>query len=104
MHLCRSAYVLFQAIGQPTVVRQISSLQCKHGKIVPMTAKLILRNREYEVKSGQTLRSALKEAGILPESVIATRQGEMITEDEMVREGDVIKLIAVISGGIEEGR
>jgi sulfur carrier protein ThiS len=36
--------------------------------------------------------------------VIATRQGEMITEDEMVREGDVIKLIAVISGGIEEGR
>ncbi len=69
-----------------------------------MTAKLILRNREYEVKSGQTLRSALKEAGILPESVIATRQGEMMTEDEIVREGDVIKLIAVISGGAQEGR
>lgn len=75
-----------------------------HGKIIPMTAKLILRNREYEVKAGQTLRSALKEAGILPESVVATRQGEVITEDEILRDGDVIKLIAVISGGAVEER
>lgn len=72
------------------------------GKIMPMTAKLILRNREYKVKGGQTLRSALKEAGILPESVVATRQGEVITEDEILRDGDVIKLIAVISGGAVE--
>lgn len=67
-----------------------------------MTAKLVLRNREYEVKAGQTLRSALKEVGILPESVVATRQGDVITEDEILREGDVIKLIAVISGGALE--
>jgi len=35
----------------------------------------------------------------VPESVIATRDGEMITDDEILRSGDVIKLIAVISGG-----
>ncbi|RME89341.1 MAG: thiamine biosynthesis protein ThiS [Anaerolineae bacterium] len=61
--------------------------------------KLILRDKEYEVEAGITLLKALKKVGILPESVIATREGEMITEDEVLKEGDVIKLIAVISGG-----
>lgn len=69
-----------------------------------MTVKLIFRNQEYEVKAGQTLHSALKHIGILPETVIATRQGEVITEDEILREGEVIKLIAVISGGMEAER
>jgi sulfur carrier protein ThiS len=31
--------------------------------------------------------------------VIATKNGEMILEDEILKEEDVIKLIAVISGG-----
>jgi sulfur carrier protein ThiS len=46
-----------------------------------------------------TLLDALKKSNIVPESVIATRDGEMILEDEILREGDSIKLIAVISGG-----
>lgn len=61
--------------------------------------KLILRDKEYEVKSGMTLLSALQKSEILPESVIATREGEMILEDEILKDGEVIKLIAVISGG-----
>lgn len=61
--------------------------------------KLILRNKEYEVKPGMTLLSALQKIDIVPESVIATRDGEMILEDEILRDGDVVKLIAVISGG-----
>ena len=61
--------------------------------------KLILRNKEYEVKPGMTLLSALQKIDVLPESVIATRAGEMILEDEILRDGDVVKLIAVISGG-----
>ena len=61
--------------------------------------KLILRNKEYEVKPGMTLLSALQKIDVIPESVIATRDGEMILEDEILRDGDVVKLIAVISGG-----
>lgn len=61
--------------------------------------KLILRNKEYEVKPGMTLLSALQKVGILSESVIATRDGEMILEDEILKDGDVVKLVAVISGG-----
>ena len=64
-----------------------------------MTATLILRDKEYEVRSGMTLRDAMRKIGLQPESVLATRMGQMITEDEILTEGDVIKLIAVISGG-----
>ena len=64
-----------------------------------MSAKLILREREYEIKAGMTLLSSLKKVGILPESVIATRDGELILDDEILKNGEVIKLISVISGG-----
>ena len=64
-----------------------------------MAVKLILRDKEYDVKPGMTLLSALNKNNIVPESVIAVRQGEMILDDEILRDGDVIKLVAVISGG-----
>jgi hypothetical protein len=46
-----------------------------------------------------TLLSALQKIDVIPESVIATRDGEMILDDEILKDGDVVKLIAVISGG-----
>jgi sulfur carrier protein ThiS len=61
--------------------------------------KLILRAKEYEIKPGMTLLSALEKSNIIPESVIATRDGEIILEDEILKDGEVIKLVAVISGG-----
>jgi sulfur carrier protein ThiS len=61
--------------------------------------KLILRDKEYEIRPGMTLMDALKKNNILPEGVLCTRAGELIAEDEIVKDGDVIKLIAVISGG-----
>ena len=61
--------------------------------------KLILRNKEYEVKPGMTLLSALEKINVIPASVIATRNGEMILDDEILKNGDEVKLIAVISGG-----
>jgi len=61
--------------------------------------KLILRNKEYEVKPGMTLLSSLEKCNILSESVIAMRNGEMILDDEILQNGDVVKLVAVISGG-----
>lgn len=67
-----------------------------------MTVKLVLRNKEFEVKSGMALLDALKKCNIVPESVIATRNGELITEDELLKDGEVIKLVAVISGGYNE--
>ena len=70
-----------------------------YDKMPPMAVKLVLRDKEYEVKPGMTLLDSLKKINILPESVIATRAGEMILEDEILKDGDEVKLIAVISGG-----
>ncbi len=58
-----------------------------------------LRDKDYEVPAGMTVRDALQRVGIEPESVLATREGELITDDEHLREGESIKLVAVISGG-----
>lgn len=64
-----------------------------------MAVKLILRDREFEVRPGMMLLDALRKIGVVPESVIATREGEMILDDEILKDGDEVKLIAVISGG-----
>ncbi len=60
---------------------------------------LILRDQRYEVRPGMALLDALRKVQLLPEAVIATRDGEMLTEDEILRDGDIVKLITVISGG-----
>ena len=64
-----------------------------------MSVRLIFRNQEYEMRPGIGLREALQKLDIPSESVLATLDGEMITDDEILQEGQVIKLIAVISGG-----
>jgi len=64
-----------------------------------MTVKLVLRDKEYEVRPGMTLLDSLKKMSIVPESVIAMREGEMILDDEILKDGETVKLIAVISGG-----
>ncbi len=64
-----------------------------------MTAKIILRNKEYEIKHGMTIRKALQKLGLEPDSVLTTREGQLITDDEIIQEQDVIKLVPVISGG-----
>lgn len=64
-----------------------------------MMAKIILRNKEYETKHGMTVRKALQKLNIEPDSMLATRNGELITDDEIIQVDDVIKLVPVISGG-----
>lgn len=64
-----------------------------------MAVTLILRGQSYETKPGMALRDALLKINILPEAVLATRDGVMITEDEILHDGDVVKLVMVISGG-----
>jgi len=64
-----------------------------------MSAKIILRKKEYEIRHGMTIRSALLRMDIQPESVLPTRAGELVSEEEIIKEGDVIKLVNVISGG-----
>jgi sulfur carrier protein ThiS len=62
-------------------------------------ALLEYRGKTIHARAGQTLRDALRKANLVPDSVLAVRQGEMITDDVILRAGDKVRLVAVISGG-----
>jgi sulfur carrier protein len=63
--------------------------------------KVILRNprREVEVEGGRRVKDVLRELDILPETVLVIRGDELITADQVVRDGDTIELRPVMSGG-----
>jgi sulfur carrier protein len=60
---------------------------------------MTLRKKVYEVKAGMTIRHAILKLDIIPESVLPVKNGELMTDDEILEDGDEIKLVAVISGG-----
>jgi sulfur carrier protein ThiS len=61
--------------------------------------KIVLRKKEWELQPGMTVRAAILKLGLDPESVLAVRDGQLINEATLTKDGDTIKLIAVISGG-----
>ena len=64
-----------------------------------MSVKITLREQQYEIRAGMTVRHALLKLNIQPQTVLPTRADELITDEEILRDGDEIRLIAVISGG-----
>ena len=60
---------------------------------------VIYRDKTWEHKPGSTVRHVIEKAGLNPESFLAVRDGELINEATLTQDGDVIKLIAVVSGG-----
>ncbi|MBI4670149.1 MAG: MoaD/ThiS family protein [Chloroflexi bacterium] len=61
--------------------------------------QITFRNKKFEVKDNITARDALKKIGIDPESVLITVNRKLVTDDVVLRQGDEVKLVAVVSGG-----
>jgi sulfur carrier protein len=61
--------------------------------------EITFRNKKFEVKENITARDALKKINIDPESVLITVNGKLVTDDFVLRQGDQVKLVAVVSGG-----
>ncbi|MFQ6100455.1 MAG: MoaD/ThiS family protein [Anaerolineae bacterium] len=61
--------------------------------------KIIYRDQEWELEGRRRVKDAIKEVGLIPQAVLAVRDGKLLTEDVMLDEGDEVRLIAVISGG-----
>jgi len=61
--------------------------------------KVIFRGRESEVKGPLKVKELLKMLGLLPESTVVLKNGEPVTEDELLEEGDEVRVISAISGG-----
>jgi len=64
-----------------------------------MPVTLILRKKEYTVEGTVTVKDALKQLGLSPESHLVVLDGRLLNENDVLRNGDVAKLVAVISGG-----
>lgn len=69
------------------------------NSITPPQAILIFRREEYPARPGSTVRTAIQACGLNPETVLATRNGKLITDEVLVEPGDRIRLIATVSGG-----
>jgi sulfur carrier protein ThiS len=61
--------------------------------------QITYREKTWEVKPGSTVRHIIEKAGLNPESILAVRDGKLISDATLTRDGDVIKLVAVVSGG-----
>lgn len=64
--------------------------------------EIVFRNKRLEVKENITARDALKKLNIEPESVLVIVNGKLSTDDVILRAGDKVKLVAVVSGGGQE--
>jgi len=61
--------------------------------------KILFRDKEWELQAGMTVRDAILKVGLDPQAVLAVRDGKLINEATILKNGDTIRLIAVISGG-----
>ena len=61
--------------------------------------KVMFRDKEWEVRAGMTVRDAILKVGLHPLAVLAVRDGKLINEATILRDGDTVRLVAVISGG-----
>jgi sulfur carrier protein len=57
------------------------------------------RERYWTFDETMTVAQILKRVGVLPESVLVVCNGQLITEDQVVKPEDTVKVVAVISGG-----
>ena len=56
-------------------------------------------NRAQELKFSGTVKELVKKLKINPETVIVTRNEELITEDTKLSNTDKVKILSIISGG-----
>jgi sulfur carrier protein ThiS len=62
--------------------------------------KLILRKKEYQIESPSIqVKTALQQLNLSPEAHLLVRDGDLLNENDWLRDGDEVKIVAVISGG-----
>jgi sulfur carrier protein ThiS len=64
---------------------------------VPVT--VIIRNQQQELPPEIPLKEALDLLGFSSETHMALREGEILSENEVLKDGDKVRLIPIMSGG-----
>ena len=61
--------------------------------------RISYRDDEWKLEGKRRVREAIQEVGLNPQTVLAVREGKLLTEDVVLEEDDDLQLVAVISGG-----
>ena len=72
------------------------------GKLMNVTLHLLPTSREskkVKLEKGATVEQAIRSLDLLPDAWIPIRGNEPVPLDETLKDGDVLKLISVVSGG-----
>lgn len=64
-----------------------------------MPVTLVLRQQTFQVEGTITVKDALKQLNLSSESHLVVREGELLTENDALRNGETVKIISAISGG-----
>ena len=66
-----------------------------------ITITFLLRKQEIPLEADHTLmvKEALQRLGFSSETHLVVKNGELLNENEPLRDGDRVKLVPVISGG-----
>ena len=67
--------------------------------IRPMKVHLSHPERQIEVKGPKRVQDLLRDLNLLVEAHLVIRGNDLMTEDEVVADGDSIEIRPVISGG-----
>ena len=64
-----------------------------------MPAIIIWRKQEIEISSPVSVKDALEQLDLAAESYLVLCNGELVTEDRILQDGEIAKLIPVMVGG-----
>jgi len=64
-----------------------------------MHVKLSHPERSVEIKGPKKARDVLRELNLVQEAHLVIRGDDLVTEDELLKDGDVVEIRPVISGG-----
>jgi sulfur carrier protein ThiS len=65
-----------------------------------MTIEFVLKEQTLKVEEKSiSIRDAMRALHLSPQAYLAVKDGVLLNEGDVVRAGEVVRLVAVISGG-----
>ncbi|MBN2048696.1 MAG: MoaD/ThiS family protein [Anaerolineaceae bacterium] len=61
---------------------------------------ILIRNQKHELEQKSIfVKDLMRDLELSPQAFLAVRDGELLTEGDLIRDGETVKMVAVISGG-----